>query len=99
MRQQAGDARLPSGDSIPWERSLGIEAGLAWGACAQVTVVGVDRGISKGMRYGIERARSEGRPVEWLSLAKWKDSWLPEGVNRDEWTYVHVGPEQITVVP
>lgn len=69
-------------DGIPTERALGIEIGLAWGKCAAVTVVGVDRGISTGMRYGIERARAEGRPVEWLSLTAWRDSWLPAGVER-----------------
>lgn len=46
------------------ERAWGIEAGLAWGACAHATVVYADLGLSSGMLLGIERAEAEGRPVE-----------------------------------
>ncbi|MGM5087555.1 hypothetical protein E0H64_17810 [Rhizobium leguminosarum bv. viciae] len=46
------------------ERAWGINAGLAWGRVAQATVVYIDRGISNGMRYGIDRAVAEGRSVE-----------------------------------
>jgi hypothetical protein len=52
------------------ERALGIEAGLAWGMLAEVTVVYLDRGISTGMQLGIERARREGRGIEWRSLTE-----------------------------
>lgn len=52
-------------DTIPEERALGIEAGLAWGIEAEATVVYADRGISSGMAYGIKRAEKEGRPVEY----------------------------------
>jgi hypothetical protein len=55
-------------DTIPAERKLGIKAGLAWGRVAEATVVYTDRGISAGMRQGIERALAEGRPVEYRSL-------------------------------
>ena len=51
-------------DTNASERKLGIEAGLAWGAAAEATVVYIDYGISAGMRQGIERAELEGRPVE-----------------------------------
>lgn len=51
-------------DDRPNERQLGIEAGLAWGAVADATVVYADLGISAGMRLGMERATAEGRPVE-----------------------------------
>lgn len=51
-------------DDRPDERHLGIEAGLAWGAVADATVVYTDLGISAGMRLGMERAAAEGRPVE-----------------------------------
>jgi hypothetical protein len=57
-------------DTIPDERALGIEAGLAWGAEAAATVVYTDRGISRGMEYGIARAEREGRPVEYRSLGE-----------------------------
>ena len=55
-------------DSDPEERRIGIEAGLAWGPLADATAVYTDRGISPGMQKGIDRARQEGRPVEWRSL-------------------------------
>lgn len=55
-------------DSRPEERELGIEAGLVWGFGADATVVYTDLGISPGMRTGIDRARTEGRPVEYRSL-------------------------------
>lgn len=55
-------------DGKPEERTLGIEAGLLWGAKADATVVYVDLGISPGMEQGIARANSEGRTVvyRWL---------------------------------
>lgn len=51
-------------DNDPAERALGIGAGLAWGRVADVTVVYADLGITPGMQHGIDRAASEGRPVE-----------------------------------
>lgn len=51
------------------ERRIGIECGLAWGTQADATVVYMDRGISRGMALGIERARREGRAVEYRLLA------------------------------
>lgn len=55
-------------DTVAHERALGIEAGLRWGRYASATVVYVDRGVSRGMRMGIERAEKEGREVlyRWL---------------------------------
>lgn len=58
-------------DDVPEERALGIEAGLAWGAKAELTVVYIDLGISGGMKLGIDRALAEGRPVEQREL-HWK---------------------------
>lgn len=55
-------------DDVPAERQLGIEAGLAWGQVADATVVYADFGISHGMHKGIERARAEGRAVEFRSI-------------------------------
>jgi hypothetical protein len=55
-------------DNVPEERRLGIEAGLAWGQRAAATVVYTDRGVSSGMRQGIDRAHAEGRPVEYRTL-------------------------------
>lgn len=50
-------------DDVPAERERGIAAGLAWGVVAQYTVVYTDRGISRGMRQGIENAKAAKRPV------------------------------------
>lgn len=55
-------------DTVPEERALGIEAGLVWGAQAEATVVYVDRGVSSGMNYGVARALSQNRSVEFRSL-------------------------------
>lgn len=60
-------------DDIPEERNLGIEAGLAWGKYASKTVVYTNLGVTKGMEIGIQRAREEGREVEYREL----DSWSP----------------------
>ena len=55
-------------DDIAHERAIGIHAGLQWGRHAGATVVYVDIGISPGMARGIERAKKEGRPVEYRKL-------------------------------
>lgn len=55
-------------DLIPEERTLGIEAGLIWGELAEKTVVYTDRGISRGMNYGIKRAIESGRIIDYRSI-------------------------------
>jgi hypothetical protein len=55
-------------DNVPAERQLGIDAGLAWRRVADRSVVYTDRGISKGMRYGIDAALRAGVPVEYRRL-------------------------------
>lgn len=55
-------------DNVPSERQWGIDAGLAWRAVAEASVVYTDRGISRGMRYGIEAAESAGIPVEYRTI-------------------------------
>lgn len=57
-------------DNNPEERKLGIEAGLAWVEIADATIVYTDLGITNGMRQGIERAKEDGRIVEYRSLNK-----------------------------
>ncbi|WP_202915987.1 DUF7768 domain-containing protein [Pontibacter pamirensis] len=52
----------------PEQRAFGIEAGLYWGDKADKTVVYTDRGISRGMVYGIARALKASRPVEYRTL-------------------------------
>lgn len=55
-------------DNISEERHLGITAGLEWGKFADYTVVYIDRGISNGMRYGIENAEKQGREIIYRKL-------------------------------
>ncbi len=55
-------------DTIPQEREWGINAGLAWKAVADASVVYTDRGISKGMEYGIAAAKKAGLTVEMRSI-------------------------------
>lgn len=55
-------------DDVPQERQWGIDAGLAWGALAEATIVYTDRGISKGMEYGIKNAQVNHRPIEYRSI-------------------------------
>ena len=55
-------------DGIPSERQMGIDAGLAWKAVAEASVVYGDLGVSKGMEYGIEAARKAGLAIEYRSI-------------------------------
>ena len=55
-------------DNDPHEREWGIAAGLILGDVMDATVVYEDRGISRGMRYGIEAAQKALRKVEFRSL-------------------------------
>lgn len=50
-------------DNIPDERSLGIKAGLEWGDHATFTVVGIDYGVTEGMKHGMRRANLAGRRI------------------------------------
>ncbi len=50
-------------DRIPKERDAGIQAGLVVASFAQFTVLGTERGISKGMQYGITNAQRAGRKI------------------------------------
>lgn len=50
------------------ERKIGIESGFAWGEHADLVAVYEDRGISKGMRLGIEAAEKRGTPVVYRTI-------------------------------
>ncbi len=58
-------------DDIPAEREHGIQAGFAWRASADATVVYTDLGTTKGMQYGIDHAEKAGRPIEYRQLSGW----------------------------
>lgn len=55
-------------DSDPQERKRGIAAGSAWRRLADTTVVYTDRGISPGMRHGIEESHRLGHKVVYRSI-------------------------------
>lgn len=55
-------------DDISHERQWGIDAGLAWGAVAEATVVYTDLGITMGMEYGMSAARVAKRSIELRSI-------------------------------
>lgn len=46
-------------DTIPSQRTMGIEAGLAWRKVAEKTVFYCDYGYSKGMQYAFDTAEME----------------------------------------
>jgi len=55
-------------DTDPDERRQGIEAGFAWNEHAGTVAVYADRGVSNGMRQGIEAALDLGIAVEYRFL-------------------------------
>lgn len=55
-------------DDNPEERKLGMDAGFAWQARADLVAVYTDLGISKGMNEGIFSATRYGIPVTLRSL-------------------------------
>lgn len=66
-------------DNIPRERELGINAGknLIESLPNIVTVVYTDLGISKGMNFGINHAKENGRDIEHRTLGEgWEEKEL-----------------------
>lgn len=57
-------------DDVPEERTLGINAGLAWGDVADLRAVYTNLGISRGMQLGIDRAASRAQRIEQRSLTE-----------------------------
>ena len=55
-------------DDVPEERAMGISAGFAWRAVAELTVFYVDRGWSNGMRLAAEHCTASGARYEERSL-------------------------------
>lgn len=55
-------------DDTPYERALGIRAGLAWGHHAAAIAIYSDLGVSDGMKQAIAYYKEIGKPIEWRSL-------------------------------
>ncbi len=55
-------------DDVPEERQWGIDAGLAWTSVADAMVVYTDKGITKGMKYGIAAGEKSSIPVEYRAI-------------------------------
>lgn len=55
-------------DRVASQRKLGIEAGFTWNLLADKIVVYGDRGISHGMKQGIELAVTNNIPIEYRKL-------------------------------
>lgn len=63
-------------DNLPEERMLGINAGLEITKDFELTAVYCDYGITKGMQYGIDRAKSLRRTIEERCLGKdWEEKY------------------------
>ena len=71
-----GDGTHVSDDDeehVMHSRDHGIACGLAWGSCADATIVYTDLGISEGMAHGIAKALKEGRPVRYREIRDWAE--------------------------
>ena len=55
-------------DADPHERALGIEAGFAFRAFVERTVVYIDHGISEGMQAGIDHAKALEQEIVYRAL-------------------------------
>lgn len=55
-------------DNVPWQRDLGIEAGLAWGAKADIVAFYIDHGWSKGMLNALRAHKIKGKRIELRAL-------------------------------
>lgn len=58
-------------DDDPLQRRIGMEAGFSFLDVVDYAVVYTDRGISKGMAEGIERAKAKGLDIIERSLPDW----------------------------
>lgn len=62
-------------DRVAAERKAGIACHIAWARVADAIVVGVDGGITEGMRAGMEAHKQAGRVVETRKLPIWHVAW------------------------
>jgi len=63
-------------DLVPEQRRLGMDAGHAWRAVAEMCVVYIDRGISPGMQEGINASLALNQRVITRRIEKpFSDEW------------------------
>jgi hypothetical protein len=55
-------------DDTPYERVLGIRAGLAWGIHADAVCVYSQLGVSPGMAQAIQFYKGADKPIEWRGI-------------------------------
>jgi hypothetical protein len=55
-------------DDSPYERQLGIRAGLAWGIHAEAVAVYSQLGVSPGMAQAISFYQDAGKAIEWRGI-------------------------------
>lgn len=55
-------------DEDPYERELGIMAGMAWGAHCDLVAVYSQLGVSSGMSQAIAHYKAAGKPLEWRGV-------------------------------
>ena len=64
-------------DSVPEQRQLGIEAGLAWGPWAKERFFFVDRGFTSGMIFGYNAAEELNQAATLIKLGgDWDLGWI-----------------------
>jgi len=56
-------------DTLQFDRDLGINKGLDY-AHNKDSIIGIDRGFSTGMKYGVQRAINEGRSYRFETLSE-----------------------------
>ena len=61
-------------DNVPEQRAMGMEAGWAFFACADLVAVYTDRGVSSGMNRGITRAQQADVRVVFRQLGEGWDT-------------------------
>jgi len=83
-------------DDIPEERNWGIEAGVTWYEVAEACIVYTDRGISKGMTYGIARAEKMGIPVEYRQIPDFKPQAAANNNSQEEKSIIRSGFSKAT---
>lgn len=68
-------------DDDPEERAKGIDAGLSLVKAADITIMGMDLGESRGMKYGRKAAVEAARPIQEVRLFDGDDGLLRAGAS------------------